>query len=109
MDTAQVWRRGDAYPEDWPQWLRDADIEWCRVEISECGRVCWLSGEWHGGEWHGGTWHVGDWCGGDWRGGVWCGGRWHGGTWHNGTWFDGRWHDGKAWRTDGPPKSGGER
>lgn len=98
MDTDQVWRRGDSYPAEWPYWLRAADIEWCRVEITENGGVVWLGGEWRGGGWHGGTWH----------GGIWHGGVWYYGVWHDGTWFAGQWHDGKAWRTDGPPGSGGE-
>ena|SRR5690554_1050684 len=105
-----TWYRGDSYPANWPQWLRDADIEWCEVEISESGRVCWLSGEWHNGEWHGdvwhrGVWHDGVWRGGSWYGGIWYYGGWYGGVWHDGTWLAGKWHDGKSWRSDGPPGS----
>lgn len=47
--TITRWERGDEYPESWPQWLRDADIEWCRVEIADGGVVVWHDGVWHGG------------------------------------------------------------
>src|SRR5690606_35685596 len=93
---ALLWRRGDAYPENWPQWLREADIEWCRVEISEDGRVVWYDGVWNDGYWRGGTWHDG----------YWRGGTWYGGLWYGGLWRDGVWHDDGTWRTDGPPRSG---
>src|SRR5690625_352120 len=99
--SAPIWRRGDAYPEEWPQWLRDADIEWCRVEISEDGGVVWHGGIWLSGDWHGGVWRDGEWRSGHWRSG-----HWYDGTWRGGSWYD---DDGKAWRTDGPPGRGGER
>lgn len=79
-----IWRRGDSYPDDWPQWLRDADIEWCRVEIMEDGWVLWHDGTWHDGIWGGGFWHSGHW-----RTGVWCNGHWYGGTWCGGEWRGG--------------------
>lgn len=112
-----IWRRGDAYPEEWPQWLRDADIEWCQVEVTKDGRVEWYDGVWGDGKWYDGKWHDGIWLGGfwhsgHWRTGVWCNGHWYGGTWcggewRAGTWCDGFWHDGETWRTDGPQGSGG--
>lgn len=69
------WSKGDAYPSDWPQWLRDADIEWCDVDVAPSGVI------WHGGAWYGGKWYAGTWYGGEWRGGVWHGGDWRGGEW----------------------------
>jgi|SRR5690554_3175145 len=116
--TDQVWRRGDSYPADWPEWLRSADIEWCQVEIAEGGKVVWHDGIWNDGAWLDGVWcdgiwYDGGWHGGEWRGGAWCdgiwydggwhGGEWHGGRWRYGVWHDGVWLDAEAWRTDGPP------
>lgn len=117
-----IWRRGDAYPDDWPEWLRAADIEWCRVEIEEGGKVAWhdgiwCDGTWHNGDWRAGTWRYGEWhdgfwydgvwCdgiwydgewhGGEWRTGIWRNGHWRGGEWRDGAWFDGRWYGGD-WR-----------
>lgn len=109
MKTDQVWRRGDSYPADWPEWLRAAGIGWCRVEITEGGGVVWHSGTWRDGEWHGGTWHSGEWCGGTWYDGEWHDGEWYGGHWRNGTWHEGEWYDGEEWRTGGPPVPLGEK
>src|SRR5690606_17253049 len=64
-----IWRQGDPYPDDWPQWLRDADIEWCQVEVTKAGRVVWRAGIWLGGEWHDGHWYSGVWHDGVWRDG----------------------------------------
>lgn len=87
-----LWRRGDAYPANWPQWLREADIEWARVEVKDgSGVVVWHDGVWHDGRWHDGEWFDG---------------RWYGGSWHAGVWYGGHWHDGVQWRTDGPPAAG---
>lgn len=65
-------------PENAPQWLRDADIKYPKVEIIN-GLVIW-----HNGLWHNGLWHNGVWYGGEWRGGKWCGGKWCGGIWCGG-------------------------
>lgn len=119
MKTDQVWRRGDSYPADWPQWLRNADIEWCRVEIDgdspdvwRDGHVIWRDGSWRGGVviwhdgiWRGGIWRNGVWHDGQWHDGVWFDGRWYGGEWRGGVWCDGiRWYDG-----GGPPVPLGEK
>lgn len=93
-----LWRRGDSHPESWPQWLRDADIDHCHVEI-DGGTVIWHDGVWRGGVWHGGIWLDGIWLDGIWRGGIWHGGIWHGGIWRRGIWFD----DDDVWRVGGPP------
>ena len=91
--SLSIWRRGDVYPEEWPQWLRSADIKWCRVEIEEGGRVIW----------HDGVWSNGFWCNGTWYDGTWCAGSWCRGLWISGEWRDGEWYDGEEWRDDGPP------
>ena len=59
-------------PENAPQWLKDADTDNARVEVSSSGFVTW-----HGGVWHGGVWRGGEWLGGTWLGGTWLGGTWH--------------------------------
>ena len=94
-------------PNNAPQWLRDADIEWPRVTVDKDGAVTWLGGvwidgTWHGDVWHGGTWRCGTWYDGVWRGGTWYDGVWRGGMWRGGTWFDWR---GGTWHNDGPPNT----
>lgn len=95
------WDRGDPIPEDWPAWLKEADILWCEVEISD-GAVIWHNGVWQNGAWKDGTWQQGTWKGGIWQNGFWLGGLWYGGiwqqgTWENGTWLQGIWHAG-TWK-----------
>jgi len=94
-----IYKKGDAKPSDWPQWLCDADIEWCDVRIDYGGNVMWLDGHWLGGtwssgEWLSGNWRSGVWRGGNWRSGIWRGGEWSGGTWYVGIWHAGIWHAG---------------
>ena len=96
-----MWRRGDAIPADWPEWLKEARIGWCEVEIKN-GTVTWHGGEWFDGiwfdgVWRGGVWRGGTWLDGTWHSGVWLGGMWFDGEWRNGAWYGGRWYDG-VWR-----------
>lgn len=93
IHVAPIWRRGDEIPDNWPRWLREADIEWCRAEVTD-GAVVWHAGEWRGGLWFDGRWYDGTWHEGTWHEGEWCGGTWHAGTWHSGIWHDGHWYDG---------------
>lgn len=93
-----IWKKGDTKPANWPQWLKDADIDWCKVDIID-GAVIWRKGKWRHGVWHGGRWDSGEWCGGTWiwgvwHDGVWGGGEWLGGRWDSGEWIGGVWHDG---------------
>lgn len=88
------WRRGDSYPESWPQWLREANVEWCQVEVKDDGVVVWHDGVWRSGCWHKGVWRNGVWYGGEWCSGIWHAGEWRKGYWHDGSWHAGEWHDG---------------
>lgn len=87
------WKGGDPYPEDWPEWLRKADILWCRVEIKD-GDVHWYEGTWRDGVWERGTWYSGSWHEGEWRKGLWIQGIWGHGRWLDGQWLDGTFRDG---------------
>jgi len=98
-----TWNKGDPKPENWPRWLKEADIEWCDVEIKG-SKVLWRNGTWDNGLWRGGVWKDGIWVNGEWRrgcwtdghwkDGVWCMGTWGNGTWDNGTWDNGTWENG---------------
>ena len=88
------WTKGDPKPGNWPEWLKEADISWCDVEIGPEGYVNWLNGVWESGTWENGTWVNGSWELGDWLDGTWENGTWQGGHWENGTWVDGVWHSG---------------
>jgi hypothetical protein len=74
------WKKGSPKPEKWPQWLKDADILWCDVEVSPSGYVTWYEGLWVNGVWADGSWYSGTWQGGVWEGGLWQGGLWKGGA-----------------------------
>lgn len=94
MPKITLWHRGYAHPDNWPEWLREADIDFCCVEIADGGTVIWHSGVWLAGDWHGGIW----------RAGVWLDGRWHNGVWLDGSWYGGSWIDGGGvWHSGGPP------
>jgi hypothetical protein len=93
-----MWKRGDPYPENWHQWLKEADIEWCDVEIRDGYRVVWNNGNWQGGIWRNGTWVNGVWQGGNWYNGTWNNGVWHDGNWYDGIWMNGIWETG-IWET----------
>ena len=92
-----MWRKGDPIPDSWPAWLREADILWCDVEISDLSQVIWQNGIWQTGIWQGGLWQGGLWQTGLWRGGIWRGGIWQNGTWENGIWQNGTWENG-VWK-----------
>ena len=101
MTDRTIWHQGDPHPSGWPPWLRDAEIEWCDVEVTPDGVVWhdgeWRDGEWRGGDWRDGAWRDGVWLGGDWHDGGWHGGAWHGGEWLGGMWIRGTWRGG-TWR-----------
>jgi len=81
------------YPENTPQWLKEARISAdakFEIKLGIFGYyVVWIYGEWRGGEWQGGEWRGGVWQGGVWQGGVWQGGEWQGGEWQGGEWQGG--------------------
>ena len=92
------WVKGDPIPDSWPAWLREADILWCDVEISDLSQVIWQNGIWQTGTWKNGVWQTGTWLGGLWQGGSWLGGLWQNGTRQNGLWQNGIWQNG-IWRS----------
>ena len=88
------WTKGEPYPENWPEWLKKADIEWCDVSVDSSGNVTWKNGSWHNGIWRGGAWLKGAWLNGTWESGTWHSGSWYDGNWYDGLWYDGTWHSG---------------
>ena len=98
------WTKGDPKPENWPEWLKKADISWCYVEIGPVGYVNWLNRVWESGTWENGSWVNGNWVNGTWRSGNWENGTWFGGSWLDGFWISGVWYNG-TWE-NGTWKSG---
>ena len=91
------WIKGNPKPENWPEWLKKANIACCDVDIDSSGYVTWKEGVWENGAWHSGTWRSGVWHNGTWVDGTWESGDWESGTWCNGNWDSGNWDSG-TWR-----------
>lgn len=43
MNTMNTWKKGEVKPANWPQWLKEVDIEWCRVAIID-SIITWHDG-----------------------------------------------------------------
>lgn len=65
--------------DNWPLWLKKANIINPKIKIDSSGRVTLLRGIWLDGIWNGNYW----------KNGIWIDGIWNGGTWESGYWFNG--------------------